>query len=84
VAAKLIKASRIPPKEDEEFRYTVAGYIGLQKIWEEIKALREEATKIWQRLEKLDEEQVLLRKEQKLLREETIKIWREIEALRER
>ena len=51
MAAKLIKASRIPPKEDEEFRYTVAGYIGLQKIWEEIKALREEATKIWQRLE---------------------------------
>ena len=61
-------------KEDEEFRYAVAGYIGFQKIWEEIKALREEATKIWQRLEKLDEEQVLLREEQKLLREETTKI----------
>ena len=63
-------------KEDEEFRYAVAGYIGLERFWKEIKSLREEANKIWKEIK-------LLREEQILMREEQTKIWREIEKLRE-
>ncbi|MGC8666443.1 MAG: hypothetical protein ACP5UK_07160, partial [Conexivisphaera sp.] len=54
-------------KEDEEFRYTVAGYLGLseilerldrheeaiRKLWEEVKALREGQEKLWENYEKL-------------------------------
>ena len=63
-------------KEDEEFRYAVAGYIGLERFWKEIKSLREEANKIWKEIK-------LLREEQILMREEQTKIWREIGKLRE-
>ncbi|MBS7634642.1 DUF3782 domain-containing protein [Candidatus Bathyarchaeota archaeon] len=54
---------------DVEFRYAVAGYLGLSEILK--------------RLDALAEEQVRLREEQVRLREEQTKIWKEIEALRE-
>ena len=77
-------------REDEEFRYAVAGLIGLEeilkridtlteeqtKIWEEIKALREEQTKTWEEIRTLREEQVKFREEQ-------TRIWSEIKTLRE-
>ena len=57
-------------KRDEEFRYTVLGYLGLEeltrrmdsyqstqtKIWEEIKGLREEQSKIWEEIKGLRED----------------------------
>ncbi|MDJ0269254.1 MAG: hypothetical protein NXY59_01650 [Aigarchaeota archaeon] len=70
-------------KEDEEFRYTVLGYLGiadvlkrLDSIAEEQKELRKEQGRIWKEIEKTWEE---IRK----FREEQTKIWKEIERLRE-
>ncbi|MCX8171461.1 MAG: DUF3782 domain-containing protein [Candidatus Bathyarchaeota archaeon] len=82
---------------DLEFRYAVAGYLGLSEILkrldtiaEEQTNLREEQTKIWSEIRTLREEQTriweeikALREEQTKLREEQTKIWEEIKALRE-
>ncbi len=76
-------------EEDKEFRYAIAGYLGLLEIMrrldviaEEQVKLREEQTKIWSEIKALHEEQVKLREEQVRLREEQTKIWSEIKALR--
>jgi len=64
-------------KEDEEFRYTVAGLIGLKEILEgmrrvenEQKAFREEQTKIWEEIKGLRAEQKALREDFNTLRED--------------
>lgn len=76
--------------EDKEFRYTVAGYLGLgeilkrldsieeniRKIWEEITRLREGQNKLWEEVKALREGQEKLWDEQK-------KLWEEVKALRE-
>ena len=69
--------------KDLEFRYAVAGYLGLSEILkrlddlsEEQVKLREEQTKIWKEIRGLREEQISLRKEQ-------TKIWEEIRGLRD-
>jgi len=76
--------------KDLEFRYAVAGYLGLSeilkrlddlseeqvKLREEQISLRKEQTKIWKEIQGLREEQVSLRKEQ-------TKIWEEIRGLRD-
>jgi hypothetical protein len=83
--------------KDVEFRYAVAGYLGLSEILKRLDALaeeqirlREEQTKIWMEIGKLREEQTRLAEEQVRLREEQTKIWdeiakvwEEIKALRE-
>ncbi len=70
-------------EKDVEFRYAVAGYLGLSEVLkrldviaEEQRALREEQTRIWKEIQSLREEQVKFREEQ-------TKIWREIQGLRE-
>ncbi|MCS7367319.1 MAG: hypothetical protein NDF52_05515 [archaeon YNP-WB-062] len=77
-------------ERDIEFRYTVAGYLGLSevlkkldslmeeqnKIWREIKALREEQSKIWEELKSLRENQIKLWENQN-------KLWEEVRSLRE-
>jgi len=84
-------------EKDLEFRYAVAGYLGLSEVLkrldtiaEEQKNLREEQTKIWMEIasikeeqKNLREEQIKLREEQVKLREEQVKIWSEIAALKE-
>ena len=84
-------------REDEEFRYAVAGLIGLEeilkridtlteeqtRIWEEIKALREEQTKTWEEIKTLREEQTKIWNEVRGIREEQTRIWSEIKGLRE-
>jgi len=84
-------------EKDMEFRYAVAGRLGIlevlrkldtiaeeqTKIWKEIEKLREEQTKIWREIERLREEQTKIWKEIEKLREEQTKIWREIGKLRE-
>jgi uncharacterized protein YoxC len=76
--------------EDKEFRYTVAGYLGLgeilkrldsieeniRKIWEEIRGLREGQDKLWEAQNRLWEEV-------KALREGQEKLWEELKLLRE-
>ena len=76
-------------ERDVEFRYAVAGYLGLSevlkrldamskeqtKIWREIKGLREEQTNVWREIRELRTEQVKTREEQ-------TKIWEEIRELR--
>lgn len=63
VSAKLKEEFLKLLKEDEEFRYAVAGYIGLERFWKEIKSLREEANKIWKEIKLLREEQILMRED---------------------
>jgi uncharacterized protein YoxC len=76
--------------EDKEFRYTVAGYLGLgeilkrldsieeniRKIWEEIRGLREGQERLWEGQNRLWEEV-------KALREGQEKLWEEVKQLRE-
>ncbi|MCR6623620.1 MAG: hypothetical protein NDF58_03570 [archaeon YNP-LCB-024-027] len=84
-------------ERDVEFRYTVAGYLGLSevlkkldslmeeqdKIWREIKALREEQSKIWEELKSLRENQIKLWENQIKLWENQNRLWEEVKALRE-
>ncbi len=68
---------------DIEFRYAVAGYLGLLEILKRLDNLAEEQVKLREEQVKLTEEQVRLSKEQVRLREEQTKIWKEIEAFKE-
>jgi len=77
-------------EKDLEFRYIVAGYLGLseimrrldrieeniRKLWEEVKSLREEQNKLW-------EEVRSLREGQNKLWEGQNKLWEEVKSLRE-
>lgn len=90
MASKLRKEFIKLLDEDKEFRYTVAGYLGLsetlkrmdameaemRKIWEELKSLREGQEKLWQGQENLWEEV-------RSLREGQNKLWEEVKSLRE-
>ncbi|MEM3827846.1 MAG: DUF3782 domain-containing protein [Conexivisphaerales archaeon] len=66
-------------EKDKEFRYAVAGLLGLEEILrrldrheEELVKLREELVKLWKEQVKLGEEQTRLREEQTRLREDMI------------
>jgi uncharacterized protein YoxC len=83
--------------EDKEFRYTVAGYLGLgeilkrldsieeniRKIWEEIRRLREGQEKLWEAQNRLWEEVKALREGQEKLWDGQNKLWEEVKQLRE-
>lgn len=76
-------------EKDSEFRYIVAGFLGLseilkrlkileegqEKIWEELKALRENQEKLWESQKKLWENQSRLWEGQN-------RLWEEVKALR--
>jgi chromosome segregation ATPase len=75
---------------DKEFRYAVAGYLGLSEIMkrldsiaEEQVRLREEQIKTTKELANLREEQIKLREEQTMMRDEQIKLTEEQIKLRE-
>ncbi|OYT67467.1 MAG: hypothetical protein B6U65_03220 [Candidatus Wolframiiraptor sp. EX4484-121] len=84
-------------EKDVEFRYAVAGYLGLSEVLkrldtiaeeqralrEEQVRLREEQTKIWREIQGLREEQNKIWREIERFREEQTKIWKEIESFRE-
>jgi len=84
-------------EEDEEFRYAVAGLIGLseilkrldrleanqEKLWLEVKSLREDQHKLWLEVKSLREGQEKLWLEVKNLRENQEKLWLEVKTLRE-
>jgi DNA repair exonuclease SbcCD ATPase subunit len=78
-------------EKDLEFRYTVAGYLGLseilrrlEKIAEEQTRLREEQARLMEEQTRLTGEQIELRKEQTRLREDFNKILLRIEKMEER
>ncbi len=62
-------------ERDLEFRYTVAGYLGLSEILKRLDRLEEGQTKLW-------EEVKSLREGQGKLWETQSKLWEEVEALR--
>jgi len=84
-------------KKDAEFRYAVAGYLGLleilkrldrleegqNRLWEEVRALREDQTKLWENQNRLWEEVRALREGQNKLWEGQNRLWEEVRALRE-
>jgi len=57
-------------EEDGEFRYAVAGHLGVLKLLERLDALAEEQEKIWEEIKGIREEQKMLREEQRMLRED--------------
>ena len=70
-------------REDEEFRYAVAGLIGLEEILKRIDTLTEEQTRIWEEIKALREEQTKMWHEIQELRKEQTKMWDEIKRFRE-
>ncbi|MEM3045157.1 MAG: hypothetical protein QXV77_06665 [Candidatus Bathyarchaeia archaeon] len=90
---KILKAL----EEDREFRYAVAGLIGvsdilerldrieenIEKLWIEVKSLRENQEKLWIEVKSLRENQEKLWIEVKSLRENQEKLWIEVRDLRE-
>ena len=77
-------------ESDVEFRYTVAGYLGLseilrsiERLWEEVRELREEVRKLWENQNKLWEEVRALREGQNKLWENINRLWEEVRSLRE-
>jgi chromosome segregation ATPase len=63
-------------EEDIEFRYAVAGYLGLSETLKRLDSLEESMRKLWEEVKKLWEEV-------KSLRENQEKLWEEVKALRE-
>ncbi len=70
-------------ERDVEFRYTVAGYLGISEILKRLDALTEELKKLWENQNKLWEEVRSLREGQNKLWENQNKLWEEVRALRE-
>ncbi|MEM1965414.1 MAG: hypothetical protein QXH12_04795 [Candidatus Caldarchaeum sp.] len=83
--------------EDEEFRYAVAGRIGIlevlkrldrleegqNRLWEEVRGLREGQEKLWENQNRLWESNNRLWEEVRSLREGQEKLWEEVRNLRE-
>jgi chromosome segregation ATPase len=68
---------------DLEFRYAVAGYLGLSEILKRLDRLEEGQNKLWENQNRLWEEIKALREGQNKLWENQNKLWEEIKALRE-
>jgi hypothetical protein len=70
-------------EKDIEFRYAVAGYLGLSEIIKKLDWLIEEQRKIWEEVKHIWEEIKSLREDQHKLWENQNKIWEEVKSLRE-
>jgi predicted nuclease with TOPRIM domain len=77
-------------EKDREFRYTVAGYLGLSEILKRLDRLEEGQnrllegqTKLWEEVRSLREGQNKLWDEVKSLREGQARLWEEVRSLRE-
>jgi len=62
-------------KEDEEFRYTVAGYLGIAEVLKRLDKLAEEQTKIWREIRRIWREIRAMKKEQ-------AKMWETINSVK--
>ncbi|MEM4280932.1 MAG: hypothetical protein QW470_00950 [Candidatus Caldarchaeum sp.] len=90
MAAKTKKEILKLLKEDEEFRYAVAGLIGLEetlrrldKLDQRMTELHEQQIKLWEEVRNLRESQEKLWEEIRSLREGQEKLWEEVRSLRE-
>ncbi|MEM4229515.1 MAG: hypothetical protein QXZ66_07135 [Thermoproteota archaeon] len=70
-------------EKDKEFRYTVAGYLGLSEILKRMDSLEEGQNRLWKGQEKLWEEVRNLREGQNKLWENQSRLWEEVKSLRE-
>jgi hypothetical protein len=70
-------------EKDREFRYTVAGYLGLSEILKRLDRLEEGQNKLWENQNRLWEGQAKLWEEVRSLREGQNKLWEEVKSLRE-
>jgi predicted nuclease with TOPRIM domain len=70
-------------EKDREFRYTVAGYLGLSEILKRLDRLEEGQNKLWENQNRLWEGQAKLWEEVRRLREGQNKLWEEVKSLRE-
>ncbi|HLI46977.1 MAG TPA: DUF3782 domain-containing protein [Geobacterales bacterium] len=81
--------------KDTEFRYAIAGYLGLSdilnrldkleqnqvKLWEEVRGIREDQMKLWENQNKLWENQNRLWEEVKAIKVEQAKIWENLNLI---
>lgn len=70
-------------EKDVEFRYTVAGFLGLSEILKRLDRLEEGQNRLWENQNRLWEEVRSLREDQKRLLEGQAKLWEEVKSLRE-
>ncbi|QOJ79258.1 DUF3782 domain-containing protein [Infirmifilum lucidum] len=70
-------------ERDVEFRYAVAGYLGVLEVLKRLDSLGEGQAKIWENLNKLWENTNKLWEEVKALREDQKKLWEEQGKLRD-
>jgi len=70
-------------EKDVEFRYAVAGYLGLSEVLKRLDTIAEEQRALREEQVRLREEQTKIWKEIERFREEQTKIWKEIEGLKE-
>ncbi len=70
-------------EEDKEFRYTVAGYLGLSEILRRLDGLESNMERLWEGQNKLWENVNKLWEEVKMLREGQERLWEEVRQLRE-
>jgi predicted nuclease with TOPRIM domain len=70
-------------EKDRDFRYTVAGYLGLSEILKRLDRLEEGQNKLWENQNRLWEGQAKLWEEVRSLREGQNKLWEEVKSLRE-
>jgi len=70
-------------ERDRDFRYTVAGYLGLSEILKRLDRLEEGQNKLWENQNRLWEGQAKLWEEVRSLREGQNKLWEEVKSLRE-
>lgn len=69
-------------ERDLEFRYAVAGYLGISEILKRLDSLEENQNKLWEGQNKLWEGQNKLWEEVKALREGQNKLWEEVREMR--
>mgnify|MGYP001772783493 CR=1 FL=1 len=69
--------------KDKEFRYAVAGKLGLSEILERLDRNEEAIRKLWEEVKAMREEQAKLGEGQAKLWESNNKLWEEVKALRE-
>jgi len=70
-------------ERDLEFRYAVAGYLGLSEVLRRLDSIEESIKKLWESQNRLWENANKLWEEVKALREGQEKLWLEVKALRE-
>jgi len=69
-------------KEDEEFRYTVAGYLGIAETLKRLDKLAEEQTRIWKEIQRTWREIRRIWREIRAMKKEQAKIWETINSIK--